>query len=392
MLYFLSYSTPLGGAQRSLHATIEALQHDIDYKIVIPGEGEVYELYRELDVHLDAQGKGINVYGRKLHTYSLFKKIWLFFSEYLPYQWRMYKLIKTYKPDLIHSNSGRSILFNYYALKFTGKPLVNHIRGKFVPTSKRVQRNFALCDRLITVSKSIKEDYFEPHQKGKVVPIYNGVEPDKIYTDRHVESLLQEGKVIFGCFSNIVPFKGYHHLLRAMAILNDAGYKSQYKLVCLGKFPEGYETYHDYLKEQMQALGVDNLEFLGFQQNPFPYYATIDVSVLPSVSDEVLAFNDETITIRGNEGLPRVLIESMVFSNPLIASKIEGVPEMIDHGSNGFMVEPGIPEQLAEKMRYFLDNPSKIEIMGAVSRKIFDDRFHIAKNKADILKLYYDMV
>jgi glycosyltransferase involved in cell wall biosynthesis len=388
----ISYATPLGGAQRSLHATIDALKDDIEYKIVIPGKGEVYDLYQDMNIHLDSQGKGINVYGKKLHTYSRFKKMTLFFKEYLPYQLRMLKLIRSFNPDIIHSNSGRSILFNYIALRLSGKPIINHIRGKFVPDNKRVIRNFAICDKLITVSKSIKNDYFKDKDKHKAVPIYNGVEPNKIFTESKVNELVENDKVIFGCFSNIVPFKGYHHLIDAMEILNNQGFNEKYKVVCLGKFPSGYETYHDFLKSKINKSKINNLQFLGFQKNPFPYYNTVDITLLPSVSNEELEMETSSITIRGNEGLPRVLIESMVFKNPLIASKIEGVPEMIDEGKNGFMIPPANPMILAEKMKYFIENHNLIESMGEISRDLFDKRFHIKKNRESILKLYYELI
>jgi glycosyltransferase involved in cell wall biosynthesis len=375
-----------------LHATIEALKDDVEYKIVIPGKGEVYDLYKDLNVHLDAQGEEINVYGRKLYTYSRLKKIKLFFTEYLPYQFRIIRLIKSFNPDVIHSNSGRSILFNYIALRYSKKPIINHIRGKFIPTHKRTKRNFAICDKLITVSKSIKNDYFEESDKHKVIPIYNGVEPNNIFTNNKVNSILEEEKIIFGCFSNIVPFKGYHHLIDAMEVLNNQGYTQKYKVICLGKFPTGYEEYHQFLDVKSKKSKIDNINFLGFQKDPFQYYSSIDVSLLPSVSSEKLDMIDSSIQIRGNEGLPRVLIESMVFSNPLIASRIEGVPEMIDEGRNGFMVKPGDSKQLAEKMKFIIDNPDKIKPMGLLSRKIFNERFHINRNKEAILKLYNELV
>lgn len=392
VLYFISYATPLGGAQRSLHATICELKDKIEYLVVIPGKGEAYDLFKDLNVHLDAQGPGINVYGKKLFTYSKLKKLELFFTEYLPYQIRIFRFIKQYKPDIIHSNSGRSILFNYLAFKFCGVKIINHIRGKFNTESKMVKRNFDLPDSLITVSKSIKRDYIYKEHLTKTTPIYNGVDPHLILTDKKVKKYNSQKSITFGCFSNIVPFKGHHHLLGAMKILNSSGYLNKYKVVCLGKFPKGYEYYHKYLEKIISQDSITNIFFEGFQNDPFQYYNTVDVTVLPSISSEKLNIEKKEYNIRGNEGLPRVLLESMVFANPLIASDVEGVHEIIDKGINGFIFQPGSAEQLAEKMKYFIENQPMILKMGFESKRIMEERFHIKHNAEKILNLYESII
>lgn len=76
-------------------------------------------------------------------------------------------------------------------------------------------------------------------------------------------------------------------------------------------------------------------------------YIACDVFVLPTLAD--LA--------------PRVIPEAMASGRPVVASNVGGIPEMVEDGQSGFLVEPANERQLAEKIKHLIDNPVEAERM-----------------------------
>src|SRR5207249_3587281 len=75
-----------------------------------------------------------------------------------------------------------------------------------------------------------------------------------------------------------------------------------------------------------------------------------------------------------SEGLPRVVFEAMAAGLPVIASAVSGIPEIVQDGVRGFLVPPGDEVALAEKIRWALDHPEEIQVMGRHAH-IFAERF-----------------
>jgi glycosyltransferase involved in cell wall biosynthesis len=89
------------------------------------------------------------------------------------------------------------------------------------------------------------------------------------------------------------------------------------------------------------------------------YYQLADVSVLPSLK--------EAISISG--------LESMASGTPLIGTRVGGIPELIDHGENGLLVQPRSPEEIAEAINRLHDNPREVKEMGTKARAKVVDSF-----------------
>jgi glycosyltransferase involved in cell wall biosynthesis len=128
--------------------------------------------------------------------------------------------------------------------------------------------------------------------------------------------------------------------------------------------------------EYAKSRGV-NAKFTGF----VPYedlkalYSVCDVFVLPSLE----------------EGQPLVLLEAMASGKPLIGSKVGGISMQIRDGWNGFLVEPGNEKQLAEKIRYLVDNEGGRIKMGRNSRKLAEEVFSWEKITERYLEVYEEV-
>jgi glycosyltransferase involved in cell wall biosynthesis len=141
---------------------------------------------------------------------------------------------------------------------------------------------------------------------------------------------------IIGTLARLDPRKGIRILLDAMQhLLPD--YPDT--LLLVGGAGEDQET----LVRQALALGIaDRVVFVGPVQDPYDFYRRLDVFVLPSL----------------DEGFGLVLLEAMATGVPVIGTRVGGVPEILTHGVNGWLVEPGDPVALAAGIRTLWADPS----------------------------------
>lgn len=96
-------------------------------------------------------------------------------------------------------------------------------------------------------------------------------------------------------------------------------------------------------EERMRAAaeGLDNVEFTGFVDNIGDYYGAFDLFVFPSLK----------------EAIGSAMIDAMYFGLPIVASDVDGIPEFVEDGVNGRLIEPEEPEQLVAGISDLLDDP-----------------------------------
>jgi len=132
---------------------------------------------------------------------------------------------------------------------------------------------------------------------------------------------------------HLVPVKALDVLLRAWArLLQDPSVGAHLRLVLIG---EGTER--DTLEQQARDLGVaDRVAFLGPKPQPLvaDWIAAADLLTLPSHA----------------EGSPNVVVEALASGTPVVASRVGGIPDLVDHGVNGLLVPAGDAAALADAL------------------------------------------
>jgi len=179
--------------------------------------------------------------------------------------------------------------------------------------------------------------------------------PDTVALMKRLEKTtapnLQVQRPIFLYVGRITARKGIKTLLEACAILKSQGY-SNYTLLIIGKGDqrEELETFikDRHIEEQINWVGWVEYGSLG------AYFQQTDIFVFPTFED-----------VWG-----MVVPEAMVFGKPVLCSNAAAACELIVEGENGYIFDPHAPQELAEKMRRFLDNPDLIKSMGECSRQL----------------------
>jgi len=120
---------------------------------------------------------------------------------------------------------------------------------------------------------------------------------------------------------------------------------------------------------KLDKAGV--ISYCGFVNDVRKFLVSSTVYVLPSY----------------HEGLPRSVLEAMAIGRPIITTDVPGCRETVVNGVNGWLIPKGDSEALAEKMRWFVDVRSEINVMGSSSRDIAVQKFDVKKINKDILDI-----
>jgi glycosyltransferase involved in cell wall biosynthesis len=150
---------------------------------------------------------------------------------------------------------------------------------------------------------------------------------------------------------HLIPIKGVVHLVNAFVRL--AGEFPAAELLIVGSFRDS--AYVQRLQDRRRELDLTHrIEFAGRLNQPelAERLRAARVLILPSYS----------------EGLGRVLFEAMAAGLPVIGSAVGGIPELLQEGKTGFLVEPGDENALEHYMRWILDHPQEADEMGRRGR------------------------
>ncbi|OUL34865.1 glycosyl transferase family 1 [Nostoc sp. T09] len=275
------------------------------------------------------------------------------------------------KYDLIYANTQKALVIGAIASFFARRPLVYHLhdilsKEHFSQTNRRIAVNLAnhFASLVIANSQASQTAFVQAGGRANITTVvYNGFEP-KIYQtcESDVRQLQQElgliGKFIIGHFSRLAPWKGQHILIDALAKC-----PQQVTVILVGDALFGEQDYVQQLHRQVTALGLENrVNFLGFRA---------DIPQLMAACDLVA----HTSTFA--EPFGRVIVEAMLCGTPVVATKAGGAMELIEPGINGFLVQPGDSQELAQVITTCLQERHKTATMAHNARKIASKRFDV---------------
>tara|TARA_Y100000310_G_scaffold343301_1_gene450260 strand:- start:9858 stop:11858 length:2001 start_codon:yes stop_codon:yes gene_type:complete len=172
----------------------------------------------------------------------------------------------------------------------------------------------------------------------------------EVFSSAKQKDQLTNPTIIFA--GALAPIKGVEYLIDAFNKI--IKHCPQAKLLIVGK--EEDQKYVAGLKQQIRNYNLDNnIEFVGEvpQQQLADMFSSSNVFVLPSLS----------------EGLGRVVFEAMAAGLPVVGSRVGGVPDLIDDGITGWLVEPRDVNGLTEKILRLITNSAEAKAMGERGRE-----------------------
>lgn len=264
---------------------------------------------------------------------------------------RLAAALRHHKIEILHSHMFRASLFASPIGRLCRVPVIletPHVRETWrkgwIKSHFVVDRLVGrLIDRYIAVSESNARYLIEQKRipANKVSVIQNGcsierVDPAKANPAGIREKLGFSGDdLVLIAMARLEPQKGHRILLQALALLYPQFPKI--RLICLGT-----GALQDELKTITLDLNLDPIvRFVGFQSNVADWLAAADIGVLSSFY----------------EGLPLVAAETLAAGLPIVATAVDGTPEVVIDGETGLLVPAGNPAAMAEAISTLARQP-----------------------------------
>jgi glycosyltransferase involved in cell wall biosynthesis len=306
---------------------------------------------------------------------------------------RLARLIRRERPQILHTHTAKAGTVGRVAAMLAGSrrpPVVVHtfhghvLRGYFGPLRSRF---FLLLERwlaahttaLIAVGPQVRDDLVglgvAPAERFTVIRL--GIELEERVRpsdDGRAETRRYLGvpdeRFMVGWVGRMTAVKRTDDVLGAFKRLRDDGVEA-----CLCMVGDGPDR--ERLERRASELGVmrDTL-FLGYQEDVAPYYAAFDALVLPSA----------------NEGTPVSVIEALAAETPVVATRVGGVPDVVRDGEEGFLVETGATDELAERLRQLARDGELRRRLGRSGRERVLKRYAVERLLADVDRLYRELL
>ncbi|MFH1416477.1 MAG: glycosyltransferase family 4 protein [Elusimicrobiota bacterium] len=345
-----------GGAQQNTLYTLNHLPEEYDGYLVCGTGG-----------YLDSQAENPERF--KIKFCSFLRREISPLSDWKAYKW-MVDYFKKIQPDILHSHSSKAGIISRWAAKRAGVPVIIHtfhgfgftplqpwfVRKFFIWLEKKTAK---ISTKLIFVSHAnrktaeelgigVKEQY-EVVRSGIEIQQFGPKESHE-YLKRRCEKIgLKDGHKIVGNVSCFKPQKSLHDYIEACRRLKEKG-ADDYRFVLIG---EG--ELRNQLEKQSEEAGLTGL----FDMQPG--WSEDIQQIIPEF--------DVMLHTARFEGLPRVLLEAMASGIPVVATDVDGARDVIEHGVNGYLVDPGDIDAMVKYTHELLQDDDKRKKMGEAGRK-----------------------
>ncbi len=300
-------------------------------------------------------------------------------------------LIRKLRPDVVHTHTAKAGAVGRAAALLAGprRPVVVHtfhghvLRGYFGTLGTLMFRTIETVlartsDRLIAVSPEVRDElvalHVAPDEKFSIIRLGIELEPRVRFDGDPAEVRRRHGippaKFVVGWFGRMTAVKRTDDLLTMLAGLRERGIDALLLLVGDGDDRER-------LEQRAHDLGLArSCLFLGYQDDVAPWYAICDAVVLTSAS----------------EGTPVTIIEALAAGRAVVATKVGGVPDVVDEGETGFLVRPRDTHALAERLEILARDPNRRAEMGRLGRERVLERYAVERLVDDVDGLYRELL
>ncbi|MBI5961164.1 MAG: glycosyltransferase [Chloroflexi bacterium] len=297
---------------------------------------------------------------------------------------RLVNLIRTYRPDVIHTHLFKSDLVGQIGAALTRVParistLHNTSQWRKNPLFSGIMRGVMLpCDRIIAVTQYVR-DYahqWSHYPLSRMIVIENGVDtirfdPDHTTPlDRQAVWGLAPDSPVIGVIGRLHPAKGHDILLRAAVEIVREVPTAQLIIIGDGELRAALESLSIELSLQ------DHVVFTGFMRDMPGVMAALDVVVFSSRW----------------EGLPVTLLEAMSMGRPVVATSVGGIPDVLTHETNGLLVLPDNPAALAQEVLRILRDVTLAGRLGKSAQETICERYSADVMVQRIMKLYREIL
>lgn len=326
--------------------------------------GELPDMLRDAGCPVDLVGNGLSIF------------------SHAPYRDTL-SVIRNWKPDIIHGAVYEGVAVAAVAGRIGRVPI---ILGEETsdPVDRRVTGNILYrllagsCHHMLAVSPPVQRYLIDTIRvpAHKVSMVVNGVAEPSPGNSVVIETIrrrygIDDRSFVIGTVCRLVDsHKRVSDLIRAMPMLQDQ--VEDPRLLVVGDGDD-----RPMLEELALSIGVaERVHFCGYQAVPANYYEVMDVFALASA----------------HEAFGLVLVEAMFAGLPVVATRVGGIPSVVEDGHTGLLVEPLNPAQLASAMLDLFRTPERRREMGLKGRDRAFTEFGEGRYVREVDALYTNLL
>lgn len=307
--------------------------------------------------------------------------------------WKVRRLVRSLRIDLIHTSLFESDVIGGIVGRLCRVPVVSTLCNVGSEPERLVDNPFQGPLKLafgnglwglvlrhcqshcIAISQAVKASSMRSYRLGedRLTVVYRAL-PDTWYSEVRRERVvaLRDSLGLGGAFpvllnvGRLMPQKGQRYLIEAMPPVVERFPMARLLIVGLGPLLGP-------LRSLSQALGVDrHVHFLGRREDVRDLLEACDIFVFPSLF----------------EGLGVALLEAAGTGRPCVASRVGPLPEVIEDGVSGLLVEPASPPALSEAIVRLASGPDMARATGQRAREQVHSRFRVQRMASDLASVY----
>jgi glycosyltransferase involved in cell wall biosynthesis len=288
--------------------------------------------------------------------------------------WKIISFIRRHRINILHSHNYKTDILTYLATRFYSAHCVTTLHG-FTERNWRLKlykwldlKILKYYDRIKVVSRPLLELVLQrgiPQQKVSYIP--NAIDLDlMVYQKENQIALRHEFGIkkrdtLVGMIGRLDGEKNPGLLLDALPNLIES-------FPYLKCFFIGEGELREKLILQADKDGLASVAFFpGYREDARVFISLLDLVIIPSWT----------------EGIPKILLESMAFKKPVVATAVGGIPDIIVDGENGFLVPPGDIDALIGRVKMLLFDPELRRLFGDAGRLLmvaeYSDRRMVAQ-------------
>jgi glycosyltransferase involved in cell wall biosynthesis len=272
------------------------------------------------------------------------------------------KTIKKANPKLIYANGSRPAFYGGIVGKTLKIPVIWHCR--ITEKDPSFDSVLSRLSNIIIVNSQATAKRFSDHLQRKIRIIHNGIDTQWFKMEGICGDPIQVpvGRILL-VVARVSKWKGHDLALNAFEKI--AGAFPDLHLVMIGEKDPLENEWWEYLqKRTVDSSYVERIHWIGPVEDVRPWYRAASILLLPSE----------------NEPFGRVLVEAMACGVPVVATSSGGVPEVVRHRKDGFLVPKGNSYEMAGAIKRILlndDVKTKLGMSGKERAKLFSLESHL---------------
>lgn len=300
--------------------------------------------------------------------------------------YRLYKILRALKPDILHTRNLSALESQVVGALARIKGRVHGEHGRDIYDLHGRNRKYQLLRRAIqplvghyiAVSRDLAAWLVDTVgvPSRKVAQIYNGVDSVKFHPRSGARAAIGapgfagDDAIIIGSVGRLARVKDFPTLIRAFQRLREAwpAGGARLRLVIVGDGPVRSEC-----ERLINELGLgEQIWLAGDRSDVAELMRAMDLFVLPSLG----------------EGISNTILEAMASGLPVIATEVGGNPELVAPGRTGTLTPPADPEQMAQALLGYVDNPARGVQEGRAARAEIEARFSLDAMVSGYMSVY----